>query len=433
MESSLDVEETKKEYRLTKDSELRIEVESGQSATLILKSGLAEIFGTELMKGRSYTFPLGSKIAVFTYHGCVIELEGHPEVIDRYTYMSNQTPMTFYLNVHGLLEQMRDKASSIGDKGPVVVVCGPANVGKSTFCRILANYAVRRQRTPLLIDLDVGQGFQSVPGTVTMTSVERSAEVESGFSDVAPLAFHFGFNNPGANMNLYLRLITRLAEVMTAKFDSDRKVKTSGAVINTCGWVDRGGYKALVHAIQTFEADVVLVLDQERLYNDLVRDLPTAAVKVVFTPKSGGVVARDAKVRGIARDAKIREYFYGRPDKGLYPHSFDIPFASLKVYRVGAPDIPQSCLPIGMKTDDSQTKLTQITAIHQLLDHQLLSVSFCSVSDKHLAVDTNIQGIVCVTKTDDKKGIVTLLSPQPKPLPTDCILLTSEIQFIDSA
>lgn len=31
-----------------------------------------------------------------------------------------------------------------------------------------------------------------------------------------------------------------------------------------------------------------MVLDQERLYNELVRDMP-AFVKVVFLPKSGGV------------------------------------------------------------------------------------------------------------------------------------------------
>lgn len=44
----------------------------------------------------------------------------------------------------------------------------------------------------------------------------------------------------------------------------------------------------LVHAAKAFEVDVVIVLDQERLYNELVRDLPDT-VKIVFQPKSGGV------------------------------------------------------------------------------------------------------------------------------------------------
>lgn len=48
------------------------------------------------------------------------------------------------------------------------------------------------------------------------------------------------------------------------------------------------GYKQLINSAKKFEVDVILVLDQERLYNELVRDMP-AFVKVVFLPKSGGV------------------------------------------------------------------------------------------------------------------------------------------------
>jgi Predicted GTPase or GTP-binding protein len=62
----------------------------------------------------------------------------------------------------------------------------------------------------------------------------------------------------------------------------------SGVIINTCGWVKGDGYKQLTHIAQAFEVDIILVLDQERLYNELVRDMP-AFVKVVFLPKNGGV------------------------------------------------------------------------------------------------------------------------------------------------
>ena len=37
-----------------------------------------------------------------------------------------------------------------------------------------------------------------------------------------------------------------------------------------------------------FPVDVVIVLDQERLHSELVRDMPDF-VKVVLLPKSGGV------------------------------------------------------------------------------------------------------------------------------------------------
>lgn len=65
-------------------------------------------------------------------------------------------------------------------------------------------------------------------------------------------------------------------------------VKYSGLIINTCGWVKGKGYHHLTHIALAFEVDVILVLDQERLYNELVRDMPVF-VKVCLLPKSGGV------------------------------------------------------------------------------------------------------------------------------------------------
>ena len=38
-----------------------------------------------------------------------------------------------------------------------MLVVGPTDVGKSTLCRMLSNYAVRLGRSPILADLDVGQ------------------------------------------------------------------------------------------------------------------------------------------------------------------------------------------------------------------------------------------------------------------------------------
>ena len=37
------------------------------------------------------------------------------------------------------------------------MVCGPVDVGKTTLIKLLLNYAVRMDRQPLLVDIDVGQ------------------------------------------------------------------------------------------------------------------------------------------------------------------------------------------------------------------------------------------------------------------------------------
>ena len=78
---------------------------------------------------------------------------------------------------------------------------------------------------------------------------------------------------------------------------------------------------------KAFEVDVIIVLDQERVYNDLVRDMPKF-VKVVWQPKSGGVVSRNQEQRAESRDARVKQYFYG-PHNNLFPHSFEVRFFRL--------------------------------------------------------------------------------------------------------
>lgn len=67
-------------FDLEKETELRFEVEAGEKVQLELLTGLAEVFGSELNRNKKYTFPPGSKIAVFTWQGCSVSLSGKTEV-----------------------------------------------------------------------------------------------------------------------------------------------------------------------------------------------------------------------------------------------------------------------------------------------------------------------------------------------------------------
>ena len=59
-----------------------------------------------------------------------------------------------YLNTHGCLERLRRNAERIeksGEegghgRGPICMIVGPSDVGKSTLARILLNYAVRYEK-----------------------------------------------------------------------------------------------------------------------------------------------------------------------------------------------------------------------------------------------------------------------------------------------
>lgn len=78
------------------------------------------------------------------------------------------------------------------------------------------------------------------------------------------------------------------------------------------------------------------------------------------------MVERTKKFRGETRDSRVRQYFYGLKTP-LHPHSFDVKFSELKIYKIGAPPLPDSCMPLGMKADDNMTKLVHVQPGNEFL------------------------------------------------------------------
>ncbi|EFX76711.1 hypothetical protein DAPPUDRAFT_248652 [Daphnia pulex] len=82
--------------------------------------------------------------------------------------------MIIYLNTHAGLEQIRKKADADETKrGPIAMIVGPTDVGKSTVCKLLLNYAMlARDNFP----------FQAL--LVQWQLNVRPADVEEGFSQM---------------------------------------------------------------------------------------------------------------------------------------------------------------------------------------------------------------------------------------------------------
>lgn len=415
--------EDRQQWKLEKDTELRLEIPEGKGkAELVLLQGQGEVFGTELFMNKKFTFNSGSKVAVFTWHGCTVEITGPLEV----AYVSKETPMVMYINLHMALEQMRQKAEhSESDIGPRVMVVGPVDVGKSSLCQLLLNYAVRMGRRPVFIDLDVGQGYIGIPGSMGALLIERPADIEEGFPLQAPLVFHYGHTSP-ANEKLYNKISSKIAEITKQRFEKNKKARASGCVINTCGWVTGTGYRILVHAAEAFEVNVIVVLDQERVYNDLKKQFGNK-VQVVHLPKSGGVVVRSQEMRRNSRDNRVRDYFYGKKSN-LYPHIFEVKFSEIKIFKIGAPAVPDSCLPLGMTPDQNETKLVAVQPGRDL-KHCVLALSAAESLEEDL-VTTNTIGFVVVNDVDLDRQMMVVLSPAPRPLPRKFFLL-SDVKFMD--
>lgn len=116
------------EWHIPAQQEYRFEVGWGQKITLEVippkcinsnlnwnnvqvKQGTAEIMGTELALNVVYTFQGGSKLAVYSWHGCRLRVVGKLEV----DYLASETPMPSYLNFHMALENKRQTLSTTAD------------------------------------------------------------------------------------------------------------------------------------------------------------------------------------------------------------------------------------------------------------------------------------------------------------------------------
>lgn len=244
-------------YQIGKESELRVEVGGGESGDpencvhVRLESGTAEVFGAELVNNRTYLFPPRYKFAVFTWHGAHIRLRGNIE----HSYENSDTPMMTYANVHQRLEARRERArQQEADRGPRVLVAGDTDSGKSSLLRLLTTYACRLGHAPTFVDLDCGQGEISIPGTIGATPLDKKCIhpvvgtvvsecyccyyvtfeegyciltlvfpflPQEGFLYTVPLVYFTGVTSPSNNLQLYKNHVTRLAEAVEKRMETD--------------------------------------------------------------------------------------------------------------------------------------------------------------------------------------------------------------------
>ncbi|KAK4736783.1 hypothetical protein R3W88_000480 [Solanum pinnatisectum] len=413
---------TVRQVKLEKECELRVEASADSPLRLRLLTGTAEIFGTEIPPGIWLNFPPRLKFAVFTWYGATIEMDGSTET----DYTADETPMISYINVHAVLDGRRNRAKaspsdSDTSQGPRVIVVGPTDSGKSTLSRMLLSWAAKQGWKPTFVDLDIGQGSITIPGCVAATPIELPIDPVEGIPLEMPMVYFFGHVTPSANIDHYKVLVKELARTLETQFSGNAESRASGMVINTMGWIEGVGYELLLHAIDTFNATVILVLGQEKLCSmlkDVLKNRPN--VDVVKLQKSGGVVSRNAKVRQKARSYRIREYFYG-PSNDLSPHSNVVNFSDLFIYRIGGgPQAPRSALPIGAEPAADPTRLVPVSISRDLL-HLVLAVSYAKEQDQ--IISSNVAGFIYVTDIDLHRKKITYLAPCAGELPSKNLIV----------
>ncbi|KAF1329876.1 Pre-mrna cleavage complex ii protein clp1, partial [Globisporangium splendens] len=434
------------EVVLARECEYRVEIGAQSEFKIKLKSGSAELFGVELAIDHEYTLR-DKKVAIFTWYGCTLEVQGERDV----AYSSEETPMNSYLNIHSQLQRRRELATVKRSLGPRVLIAGPVDSGKSTLTQILTNYALRLGEKPTLVELDVGLGSLSVPGTIAASPLDmNSISVEEEFVLTNPLAYFFGHAAQSDNPELFRHQIRQLASVVQRRMANDAEVSASGCIINTSGWVDGLGYDLLVESIQAFEADVVLVIGQDRLFSRLQSSFASSgtnqSLSIVKLARSGGVVPLNSKHRSAKRLSRIREYFYGPNSLSLAvpTHSpcitevsfDDVDFFAIKgvIYMLLVNmKVSDVMLPVGqtedkldrlriVKVEKTQELLLSIAAVAHPKRSQDRDSSAANLS---WLLNSPAAGFVFIKEVREDEKKLVLLVPSPGPLPSRNLILGS--------
>jgi polyribonucleotide 5'-hydroxyl-kinase len=463
------------------------------------------------------------KVAIYTWHGCIIDVT-QVKKLD-IVYVSDETNANVaYVNTHAQLEAMRDEAyttitttaaamdnngqqqRSSGDStataggtgGPRVLLVGPTDSGKTSLARILLAYAIKLGRTPLLVDIDVAQNMLSVPGTLAalaptpeltsadgyaspmiMTGPSSSSSSASssgggggGGGTPQPIVLWYGTQDITSHPDLYKSQITKLGSLINTRLSYDVDMNASGIIVNTSGTIEDVGYQYLLHAIDEFNINVVLVLGHDRLYsmlgthfknklgtnNDNDMDMATAPVvsaapppKLIKLPRSGGVSERDSTFRRISRSSCIKRYFYGGdstiPNSRLYsPCLLEIKLSDINIHQITNISLSSALLAIGAKQSTDPIQLitlsnSDITTKHQ---HALLGVCHPGAVEKYesgvgggrgggSARDlwlSGVAGFVVVEKVNVDAGTISLLCPCAGSLPS-CHLLIGDVYWME--
>ena len=251
-----------REQDLPPNTEYRFEVGFSRTLTVRLRSGTAEYFGTELAPSTTYSFQ-GTKGAIYTWHGCRLELGGEVES----DYVAEETPMTSHANLHFALEMLRDHSVANNGMvmGPRVLVVGAENAGKTALVKTLTSYAVKSGRQPIVVNFDPRQGMLSVPGSFSAAAFSSIVDIEEGWGSSPisgpspipvkmPLVYHYGLKDPEEG-KLFKPLVTRMALAVTSRLEEDKASKQAGFIIDSSGSISagKGGvYENIEHIVSEF-------------------------------------------------------------------------------------------------------------------------------------------------------------------------------------
>lgn len=475
-------DDTTSRHVLQAEEELRLEIpflgtKQETTCQIEVRKGSCELWGVELALQKKYILDGGFKAALFTWHGCVIDVTcEHVDI----SYISNETSANVaYVNTHAQLEALRDEAAISNLEGPRVLIVGPPESGKSSLAKILIAYATKLGRTPLWVDLDPADNAVSVPGALAAVPMTGDTAVVETYATggipigTTPLVLFHGTTT--LQPELYKAQVTALAHKIQLRLDAQKDVqpdennpnagaaggpnfteRSSGIIVNTNGWIQDEGFQLLLHTVQVMKITVVLIMGHDRLYSMMsnhIKKWPEDVVqpKVIKLPRSGGTVSREAAFLRQARSRSMKRYFYGdmveplataitsssssaqaatlTRTPQLTPFLNQVQFNTLTIYKLSAIALSASLLPVGAGQSTDSIQVQQVD-LSESLQHALVAVchphavaAYQRSGRARDLFEAGVAGFCAVERVVMDTDTVHLLCPCAGSLPSQTLLL----------
>ncbi|RUS82672.1 hypothetical protein EGW08_009575 [Elysia chlorotica] len=139
---------------------------------------------------------------------------------------------------------------------PIWLCCGAKNAGKSTFCRMLINTALKSVETVGYLECDVGQTEFSPPATLSFHLIKKPVLGQPFCHQrQAERLVFYGETAAGHNPTMYVKC---LQHVLAAYTDMEDKPPL---VVNTMGFPEGIGLMLLVDTVKLVQPDIVVQIE----------------------------------------------------------------------------------------------------------------------------------------------------------------------------
>ena len=245
---------------------------------------------------------------------------------------------------------MFSMVARVAARGGVAVALGGIDTGKSTFCRLTAEAAVRLGKRVAYLDTDIGQTTVGPPATIGLKEIASPADLEPEALSRPDAMYFVGATTPRGH----------LLPIVVGALKLCRQALASGAdlvVVDTTGWI--GGTQGQVlklYKVEALEPAWVIGFQRggelEPILGLIRRTLPAEVESVHVDPSIGSTTIDE---RADRRRAALQRSFVGPVHRWKVKPSILVPavppeldLASLDRLLVGLDDGKGRCLGLGI-------------------------------------------------------------------------------------